>query len=197
MARERIVSQRYNSARERRGCNWRKIKQLIKVAIFPWPVLRFLQRHVGGEYGIGIRQKLDFCFTGCCEMRPRRAAQQLFTTMSRSFMAFCSVPAELNGYVAEIRLLQGRGHCKLVSCLRAYRETAKSLSIISKVCPSQTRKLPTFPPVREVPYRAGQYHGTLEERKAERFRGGDLSVCEFIKGFFDGDAAIARRRRAI
>ena len=183
MARERIVSQRYNSARERLGCNWRKIKQLIKVAIFPWPVLRFLQRHVGGEYGIGIRQK-SFLLYRLLRNATEAGSATTFYDHVTIVHGVLLVPAELNGYVAEFGCYKGAATASLsLACAL----TGRRLKVFDSFegLPEPNEKVTHLSTGAEVPYRAGQYHGTLEEVKRNVSRGGDLSVCEFIKGFFD------------
>ena len=182
-AREPIKLHRYTSARELLESNWRTVKQLIKVAVFPWPVLRFLQRDVGSEYGIGMARKLRLLSK---LLRNSTSAQSATTFYDHITIVqgVLLVPAKVQGDVAEFGCYKGAASASL-SLACAF--TGRQLKVFDSFegLPEPDEKVTHLSTGAEVPYRAGQYLGTLDEVKRSVNRGGDLSVCEFVRGFFD------------
>lgn len=182
-AREPIKLHRYTSARELLESNWRTVKQLIKVAVFPWPVLRFLQRDVGSEYGIGMARKLRLLSK---LLRNSTSAQSATTFYDHITIVqgVLLVPAKVQGDVAEFGCYKGAASASL-SLACAFTGRQLKVFDLFEGLPEPDEKVTHLSTGAEVPYRAGQYLGTLDEVKRSVNRGGDLSVCEFVRGFFD------------
>lgn len=181
-AREPIALYQFNSVRERLGCSWRQIKQLIKVAIFPWPVFRFLQSQVGSEYRIGMRQKLILLYRLLRNATVAGSATTFYDHVT-IVQGVLLVPAKIEGDVAEFGCYKGAATASLSLACALTGRRLKAFDSFEGL-PEPNEKVTHLSTGAEVPYRAGQYLGTLDEVKRNVSRGGDLSVCEFVKGFF-------------
>jgi O-methyltransferase len=143
--------------------------------------LDFVFGPCGKEYGVRVDQKLELL------MRLARNTQnaQASTTLGEHVAlakAVLSVPSRLAGGVAEFGCFHGM-----------------STASLSLVCRLAGRRLFVFdsfeglPEVRErvfdftgseVHYSTGSFAGSLDEVRRNVERLGDISVCEFIPGFF-------------
>jgi len=105
------------------------------------------------------------------------------------------VPASMDGAVAEFGCFKGLSTSSLsLACALANRRLIVFDSF--EGLPAPDEKVINLGSGRAIPYQQGQFAGTLAEVKSNIGRFGDLSVCEFVQGYYDATrfpAAIRRR----
>jgi macrocin-O-methyltransferase TylF-like protien len=143
--------------------------------------LDFVFGPCGKQYGVRVEQKLDLLWRFARNTQNEEASTTLGEHVALA-KAVLSVPVGLSGAVAEFGCFRGM-----------------STASLSLVCKLVNRRLIVFdsfeglPEVRErvfdfkgneVRYATGAFAGSLEQVQHNVERLGDLSVCEFVRGFF-------------
>ncbi len=163
----------------------RAYRRVSDVAAFPAYAQFFLRSECGREYGAGLTEKLRLV------RRIRRNVRRIASAtgwLEHLLLVgrVLSLPRELKGDVIECGCFKGSSTSSLsLAC----RLTGRALI----VCDS----FEGLPEVaahdvmhvseqlgRFETYRKGDYSGALEEVRANIRANGDLSVCEFVKGYF-------------
>ena len=94
------------------------------------------------------------------------------------------VPKSIRGDVAEFGCFKGFSTSSLsLACALTNRRLLVFDSF--EGLPEPQESVSNIGTGKEVPYRQGEFKGTLEEVKDNVARFGDLSVCEFIQGYFE------------
>ena len=162
---------------------WRQIKQCVKLIVYPWPALVFLRRSVGSEYGIGLFRKLKLMrlalFNGTLDGSASTFAEQL-----ELVRAVLSIPKNLSGSVAEFGCYKGAATASLSAACAACGRMLKVFDSFAGL-PEPQERVTNLTTGAELQYKAGDLTGTLDEVKRTVQSGGDLSVCEFVQGFYD------------
>ena len=157
---------------------------ILRIGVQPWwIVLAFLSKDTGRDYSVGLRTKLRL-LRSMRRNSSQPGSASVFFEHVMMVTRLLQVPATVEGAVAEF------------GCFKGF-----STSTLSLACALVKRRLIVFdsfeglpaPEVdvinldsgRKIPYAQGQFAGTLEEVKGNVSRFGDLSVCEFVKGYFD------------
>ena len=167
---------------------WKRILNLprsaVRIGVQPWwSVAELLQSDTGREYGIGLnaKRKLLMAMSRNAE-QPGSAA--VFFEHVMLVTRLLKVPAALEGAVAEFGCYKGFSTSSLsLACAL----TGRRLMVFDSFegLPAPEAAVVNLDSGRAIPYAQGQFAGTLEEVKSNVAKFGDLSVCEFVKGYFD------------
>jgi len=146
-------------------------------------VVALLHKDTGREYSVGLGAKLKLL-----RAMSRNAAQpgsaSVFFEHVLIVTRLLQVPALLEGAVAEFGCYKGFSTSSLsLACALTRRRLIVFDSF--EGLPAPQSAVVNLDSGREIPYAEGQFAGTLEEVKSNIGRFGDLSVCEFVKGYFD------------
>jgi O-methyltransferase len=137
----------------------------------------------GGQYGVGPLRRLRLTWRILLAATAKNAAT-LPTEQLYLVNRVLSIPPDREGNVAEFGCFKGR-----------------TSAILSLACAWTRRKLVIFDSFEGLPetrhasddavnetsfqYEAGQYRGAFEEVRERIRTEGDLSVCTFVRGYFD------------
>jgi O-methyltransferase len=144
-------------------------------------ILSFVFGPSGADYNLGPAHKLDLL--GRCLRNSQQAGSS--TTFGEHVAlvdAILTVPREMEGDVAEFGCYKGMSTASLSAACKA---TNRRLVVFDSFrgLPPPTERVFNFGG-NEVVYEEGSFAGTLEEVKRNVGRFGELSVCEFVPGFF-------------
>ncbi|HYH54590.1 MAG TPA: TylF/MycF/NovP-related O-methyltransferase [Solirubrobacterales bacterium] len=164
----------------------KQLKRIRKKAYkVPWYVSFVLDREIGAEYGIGIRQKVRLLRSF------HRNAGQVETLSSigehlELAAAIMRVPKAVSGDIIECGCYRGGSTCNLsLVCRLVGRRliVADSFAGLPPITPGEG-----FHPIphqkRAEEYVEGQFAASLETVKENLARHGDLEVCDFKVGYF-------------
>jgi hypothetical protein len=144
-------------------------------------LLEFVFGSAGAAYGVGPATKISLASRFLHNTR-QPGASTMFGEHVALAAALLSVPKDVRGHVAEFGCFKGwsTASLSLVCAL-----TGRRLVIFDSFqgLPEPKEKIHGFSG-KEVHYRAGEFAGSLQEVKNNVARFGDLSVCEFVPGFF-------------
>lgn len=148
-----------------------------------WTVVVLLAANLGKDYNIGLLTKLGLVRKMWRNSHQPGSASVFFEHV---FMVvrLLETPKALAGNVAEFGCYKGLSTASLsLACALTGRRLIVFDSFEGLPEPDQfVHHLGTD---AVVPYKRGQYAGTLEEVRSNVLRFGDPTVCEFVKGYFD------------
>jgi hypothetical protein len=159
-----------------------RILEIARTAYVALPtILDFILGPCGREYGVGPVRKLDLFLQFLRNTNAPGAATMVgeHVTLAKALL---SVPKQLEGCVAEFGCYKGLSTASL-SLVCAL--TGRRLVVFDSFegLPATNETIRHFNG-REIRYEGGLFAGTLAEVRANVTRYGDISVCEFVKGFF-------------
>jgi O-methyltransferase len=159
------------------------IAKIIRFSVRPWwTVWALLDPAVGRSYGISIWSKLRILRRVWTICRQPQAASSFFEHVV-VIQHLWRVPREVGGVVAEFGCFKGLSTASLsLACRLAGRRLIVFDSFAGLPPPQET--VTNITSGKEVAYQAGQYFGSLDEVKSNVARFGDVSVCDFVPGFF-------------
>lgn len=161
---------------------FRLIKQLMKMVIFPVPILRYLRKSVGAEYGLGVFKKSKLLFS-VMRNSSREGSGSTFYEQLTIVHAVLEIPRSLEGVVAEFGCYKGAATASLsLACALTGRRLVVFDSFEGLPHDDEITSLGTG---EVLNYKAGDLMGSIDEVKSNVLRWGKIESCEFVKGFFD------------
>ena len=139
--------------------------------------------HRGRDYGIGLFAKLKLLRQIWRNSNQPGSASSFFEHVFLVTRLF-EISKDLPGTVAEFGCYKGFSTASLsLACAL----TGRRLLVFDSFqgLPAPEESIHNFDTGLEVLYHQGQYTGTLEEVRRNVTLFGDVSVCEFIPGYFD------------
>jgi O-methyltransferase len=149
----------------------------------PPELLRFFKREVGEEYGVGWVEKIGF-IVRAYRNSSRPDSLSSFLEHLLLIRGVLSVPKSAAGDVAEFGCFKGYSSSSLsLAC----RRTGRRLLVFDSFegLPDPGAPLTHLHDGSVLAYEKGMATGALDEVKGNVARYGDISTCEFIKGFFN------------
>jgi O-methyltransferase len=167
---------------------WKRLLNLplsaVRFSVLPWwSVVAFLNEDTGREYSIGLAARIKL-LRSVWRNASQPGCASVFFEQILIITRLLQTPPSVEGAVAEF------------GCYKGF-----STSSLSLACKITNRRLIVFDsfeglPAPEtdvfnldsggkLPYEQGQFAGALEEVKNNISRFGDLSVCEFVKGYYN------------
>jgi hypothetical protein len=165
--------------------NSRWLKRTLEIAqsghVIAPHVLEFVFGPCGREYGVSVAQKVDLVGRFVRNTQTKGASTTFGEHLALA-KALLSVPKELRGDVAEFGCFKGM-----------------STASLSLVCALTGRRLIVFDSFEGLPenkdrifgfagnelhYETGSFNGSLDEVRRNVTKLGDISVCEFVQGYF-------------
>jgi O-methyltransferase len=157
---------------------------LARMCTLPWwTAVALLDPEVGAEYGIKFGAKMRLL-----RLMRRNASQpgSASTFFEHVYIVkqLFEVPKSTPGAVAEFGCFKGFSSSSLsLACAMTNRELLVFDSF--EGLPEPDVAVHNLDSGAAVPYHKGQYKGALDDVKANITRFGDISVCEFIQGYFE------------
>lgn len=159
------------------------IKHALKALVYPWPLLQFLLNPAGQEYGIGLGRKIRLIIQVWWNSSLSGSASSFFEQL-RIVQGVLAVPKDIIGAVAEFGCYKGAATASLsLACALTNRRLLIFDSF--RGLPEPEEAVTNLVGGAMLPYKAGDYCGTLDEVRQTVTQYGDIRVCEFIEGFFD------------
>lgn len=158
-------------------------KHAVKSLVYPWPVLQFLLNPVGQEYGIGMGKKVRLIAQVWRNSSLTGSASSFFEQLT-IVKGVLAVPKDATGEVAEFGCYKGAATASLsLACALTNRRLLVFDSF--RGLPEPEEAVTNLVGGAVLPYKAGDYCGTLNEVRQTVTQYGDFRVCEFVEGFFD------------
>ena len=155
--------------------------------IFATPVLTrdYFSKKTGSEYGIGLWNKI-ILFIKFRKNIKRVSCASSFLEHLKMATAILNIPKNLEGVVVECGAYKGGSTVNLsLLCSACGRRLKVFDSFEGLPDPEQEDKAHLVFGSREIhAYSKGAFKGVLEEVKENVKKYGDLSVCDFYKGYF-------------
>jgi O-methyltransferase len=167
----------------------RRLRGLTHMVTNPEPIAALLDPAVGAAYGITLKDKLDLVARVFRNARAADSASSFYEQLT-IVRAILVVPRDAEGVVAEFGCFKGASTASLsIACAM----TGRKLVVFDSFegLPEPAESVRNINDGKAVPYKAGDYCGTLDEVKSRVQRSGAIEACEFVKGFFD--ATLPRR----
>jgi hypothetical protein len=144
-------------------------------------VLELVFGAAGHEYGVGPLQKADLVARLIANTQTSESST-MFGEHVALVREILMVPRRLPGDVAEFGCFKGMSTASLsLACALTGRRLVVFDSF--RGLPAQDEKISNFDG-REVRYETGSFAGSLDEVKRNVAKRGNISVCEFVVGFF-------------